>query len=280
MTEARSRRPTFLFIGADKTGSTWLYELLRAHPACYVPHTKDIQYFDRYYSRGPDWYQQFFTDAAPSAIAVGELSHNYLVSPTAARRIAADLPEVRLIACLRQPVDRAFSHYLYMVRSGRTRAPFERVIRKYPEVLDHSRYARHLEHYLAMFDPAQIRVLYFDDLRSAPAEFGRSVLSHLGVDFLEEYDYSRQVLQAGRPRNHYLAKLAWTATAACRRVRLTSIVGSLRHSFLPRLLYAPLAETNRPRMDPTTRRSLIAEFEPEILRLEALLDVDLGKWRE
>ena len=83
-------KPNFLFIGPDKTGSSWLYQILRGHPECHVPELKDIYFFDRFYARGLDWYLSLFDSAAPGARAVGELSHDYLFSPAAAERIAKE----------------------------------------------------------------------------------------------------------------------------------------------------------------------------------------------
>ena len=129
-------KPTFLFIGPDKTGSTWLYEVLRQHAACYVPPVKDIYFFDRHYERGLDWYLSFFEPAPAGSLAAGELSHDYLFSPQAADRIARDLPNVRLLTSLRDPAERTFSHYLYMIRSGRTRLDFAAALEQFPELVD------------------------------------------------------------------------------------------------------------------------------------------------
>ena len=86
------RLPTFLFVGADKCGSTWLFKVLQQHPQCFVPAAKDIYFFDRYYGRGLQWYASFFSSAPRSARAIGELSHDYLYSEQAAERIASTLP--------------------------------------------------------------------------------------------------------------------------------------------------------------------------------------------
>src|SRR5262245_51708602 len=94
-------RPDFLFIGPDKCGSSWLFEVLRQHPLCFVPPAKDLYFFDRYYARGWAWYERHFAAAPTGCRARGELSHDYLFSPLAAERIAASLPEVRLLTILR-----------------------------------------------------------------------------------------------------------------------------------------------------------------------------------
>ena len=165
MKEKPETRPNFLYIGPDKSGSTWLFHVLSRHPECYVPAAKDIYFFDRYYDRGLEWYLSFFKDAPPKAKAIGELSHDYLFSAQAASRIARDLPCVRLVTNLRNPVERTFSHYLYLVRSGKTNQSFEIALEQFPELIDNSLYAKHLSAYFREFRRANIRVLFFDRLQ-------------------------------------------------------------------------------------------------------------------
>src|SRR5262245_9286020 len=145
------KRPDFLFIGPDKCGSSWLYELLRQHPACFVPVAKDLYFFDRHFARGWEWYQRQFAGAPAGCRAIGELSHDYLFSREAPARIAAGLPGVKLVTILREPVERSFSHYLYLVRTGRTRSPFAQALREFPELTRNSLYAHHLQAWFERF---------------------------------------------------------------------------------------------------------------------------------
>jgi len=113
-------KPDFLYIGPDKSGSTWLYSILNAHPQCFVPVLKDIYFFDRYYDKGWNWYSAFFEQTPKNVNVRGELSHDYLFSKLAAERIKSDLPSIKLLSILRNPVDRAYSHYLYLLTTGIT----------------------------------------------------------------------------------------------------------------------------------------------------------------
>lgn len=272
-------RPDFLFIGPDKTGSTWIYELLRAHSEVFVPEVKDLYFFDRHYDRGLEWYLSFFADAPAGARAAGELSHDYLFSPEAAERIARDLPGVRLLTCLREPVERTFSHYLYMVRSGRTREPFERALEAYPELIDNSRYASHLEPWLARFDRGQIRILWFERLKADPREFAGEIFDFLGVSPLEGFPYERRVLAAARPRVHGLARLAKRGADLFRELGLARLVGAVKRSpTVRRLLYRTYRREEKPRLHPATRARLAERFRPEVERLEELLGVALEGW--
>jgi hypothetical protein len=270
--------PTFLFIGADKTGSTWLHRILLAHPQCFVPACKDIYFFDRYYDRGLEWYSSFFSKAPPDARAIGELSHDYLYSEPAAERIATLLPGVRLVVFLRNPVERTFSEYLYLVRSGLTRLPFREALEEFPEAVDHSRYGQHLEPYLDRFDRSRIATFLTEDLRADPRAFAARVFEHLGLDFVGQLAYEDHVLPAGRPRNAVLARLARGASTLTRDLGFPGLVGRVKESRLAGLLYVPYAESERPRLSDSDRDWLWAQLGDDVPRLEQLLGRDLHCW--
>lgn len=271
-------KPTFIYIGPDKAGSTWLYEILRAHPRCFVPACKDIYFFDRYYHRGLDWYLSFFQGAGPGTIATGELSHDYLFSDLAARRIARDLPDVTLLTTLRDPAERTFAHYLHMIRSGRTRASFEEALERFPQLLDNSRYHRHLSRYFEAFERDQIRVLFFEDLQRDPTAFAKQVFDSLRLPFLEGADYGRRVQPTSRPRSTVLARAAKLGALAAREIRLTSMVGVVKRSRVAGWLYKPYDARSRPRLEPEMRRRLVELTRDDAERLQDTLGVDLGSW--
>lgn len=271
-------RPTFLFIGPDKSGSTWLYEILRRHPHCFVPVCKDLYFFDRYYDRGIDWYLSFFDSAGPDTLACGELSHDYLFSPLAAERIARDLPGVTLLTCLRDPAQRTFSHYLYMVRGGRVRGSLGHALREYPELLDNSRYHKHLSVYFAAFPVNRIDVLYYDQLQADPVQFGRRVCESLGLPVMHDLGYVCRVLPAARPRSRWLARLAKVGANAVRDAGFPQVVGKLKRSRAAGLLYRPYADGERPRLDGEMRAQLVDLLRDDILRLQDLLQRDLTAW--
>ena len=120
--------PTFLVIGAQKSGTTSLVHYLAAHPQVYA-RTDELHFFDRYYERGLDWYSSQFEDAA----AVGESSPEYMFRPEVAPRIAADLPGVKLVAILRDPVDRAYSQYWHNRTRGHEPLSFEDALAAEPD---------------------------------------------------------------------------------------------------------------------------------------------------
>jgi hypothetical protein len=102
--------PHFLIIGTQKGGTSSLYSALRQHPQILKAARKEVHFFDQYYGRGHDWYLQQFPACQPGQIT-GEASPFYMAHPLAAERIAKHCPDTRLIVLLRNPADRAISHY-------------------------------------------------------------------------------------------------------------------------------------------------------------------------
>lgn len=274
------RLPTFLFVGADKSGSTWLFNVLRQHPDCYVTPAKDVYFFDRYWNRGLEWYASLFADAPPTVRVIGELSHDYLYSEDAARRIAEILPHAKLIVFLRNPVERTFSEYLYLVRSGLARPGMLReTLGANPEPIDHSRYARYLPAYLERFPRSQVGVFLFDDLEHNPAGLARRVYAYLGLAFNPHTDYSSRVLAAARPRNRVVARAIRAAATVMRALGQPTLVGRVKTSRLARILYATYDPAARPRLTDEERAWLHGLLDHDLPALEAMLDRDLSHWR-
>jgi hypothetical protein len=271
--------PNFLYIGPDKSGSSWLFHVLSRHAECYVPAAKDIYFFDRYYDRGLDWYHSFFKGAPPGAKAIGELSHDYLFSTKAASRIARDLPGVRLVSSLRNPVERTFSHYLYLVRSGLTNQSFEVALEQFPELIDNSLYAKHLAVYFRKFDRAKIKVLLFDRLQDDPCGFASELFEFLEMSLTEKIPYEDHVLPAGRPRSAALARVLKVGANVARDLGFPDIVGRIKRGPLSQVVYQTYAPEERPVVAEATARRLACLFEADVHQLEQMLAIDLSRWR-
>ena len=109
---------------------------------------------------------EHFDGARPGQ--VGEISHSYLSSAEAPARIAAVNPRMLLLTSLREPVDRAFSDYLDLIKNQQFDGSFEAAIERFPRLLDRGRYATHLERYLEIFPAEQLHLSLFDDPRPTP----------------------------------------------------------------------------------------------------------------
>lgn len=277
--QAKVRLPDFLFVGPDKAGSTWLYEVLRWHPSVYVPQAKELFFFDRFWHLGLGWYGGYFRGAKAGQVA-GELSHDYLFDPLAAGRIAKIIPNARLIVCLREPAARAFSSYLFMRRQGRTSLAFPDAIQRIPELIQHGLYDVHLEPYLGKFARRSILVCLFDDLVDNPGEFAATVFRFIGVEALEIPDpLKRPVLRAARPRNHLAALVAKKTANAIRAAGRPGVVGWIKSStVVQRVLYQRF-DGAKPTPDPHSVAVLRRAFADSVRRTEVMTGLPLSaRW--
>jgi hypothetical protein len=271
-------KPDFLYLGPDKSGSTWLYEVLKQHPECYVAPCKDIYYFDKYYDRGLEWYEAFFKDAPENARAIGELSHGYLFCEQAVERIGNDLPDITLLATLRNPVERCFSHYLYLLSSGLVTGTFEEVLKNRPGVIRSSLYSEPVSMYLSRFGKEQLHIFLFDDLKNNPKSFAVKVFDVLGLSETGHINYQKKVRAARKARSHFAARLAKQAAIFARDMGYAELVGSVKRGPLARMLYSDYKSGNKPVMSEDTRRYLTDLFRPDVLELEKILGIGLSHW--
>lgn len=185
------RLPDFVIVGAMKAGTTSLATWLRAHPQVFMPEQKELHFFDTFWSRGVDWYRSLFA-GAPEGALLGEATPNYMVIEHWVERMASVVPDARLIAVLRHPVDRAWSHYRHSVTRGDEVRPFTEAIdderASDPEdwrskgMLARGRYLEQIQVMTRFYDRTRIHVSLFDDLKAEPASFFASVCGFLGID--------------------------------------------------------------------------------------------------
>ncbi len=126
--------PSFLVIGAQRAGTTALFNTLAQHPQIRTPIAKELQYLSLNYGRGNRWYAAHFPTVEPGEVTF-EASPYYLFHPLAAQRAAVVLPEVRAVAMLRDPVKRAYSQWQHSTMHGFESLPFVDAIRAEPERL-------------------------------------------------------------------------------------------------------------------------------------------------
>jgi hypothetical protein len=287
-----ARRPDFFLIGACRSGTSALFEVLQQHPGVFVPRVKEPHFFfsaqertalarpQRRDLRGwgfqspisdPHQYLALFAGAGEHQ-AVGEASTGYLGSPVAARRIRDSLPDAKLVAILRDPVERAHSHYWFDVMWDFEPAPtFEQSLVREDTQRNgclpllhfrHGLYHAHLSVYFELFPREQIRVYLYEDWRDSPGELLRDLFGFLGVD--------RGFTPSVRARNV-------TRAPRSRRLRRLALSGSLPGlaRFDARHNLGPL-----PPMRGETRGWLRARYREDIEQLQALIGRDLSHWLE
>ena len=136
--------PDFLVLSAGRCGSTSLFAALCEHPQVLPPSHKETHFFDRNWTRGLDFYRRLFplqarrrarARRAGGPVLTGEATTYYLLHPAVPARASAAIPDARLVVILRDPVDRAYSHYQLSVRRGREKLSFEEALDAEPERL-------------------------------------------------------------------------------------------------------------------------------------------------
>jgi hypothetical protein len=270
-----SRLPNFLYVGPDKAGSSWLHEMLLKHPDVYLTPAKDLYFFDRYYDRGTAWYASQFRDAGDQKI-VGEVCQDYLFHPQAAARIEETLGPVRVMVSLRDPVERAWSSYLYMRKHGIGPDTFGKALRDRPELLEHGRYATGLDRFLERFPRELVHVALFDHLAKDPQGYLDAVTSFLGVEALplEPDDLSAR-LPAARARSVLVASAVRHSADWVREHDGARIIGRVKRSpFVQRTLYRPI---DRQRVRPAAEdvATVRAALAPEVAALESTFGMRL-----
>jgi hypothetical protein len=182
MTEGRL--PSFVIIGAAKSATTWLMHNLQRHRQVLVPSV-EIDYFSSNYEKGMSWYLAHFAGARGEQV-VGEKSNTYLTSPDAPRRLKLSLPHARLIVQLRNPIERAYSHYCMHLRCGLVSPDVDLYldVTRTPALhfVETGLYCLHLARFLEQFPREQILALLHDDVRGEPTAVLQSVCAHIGVD--------------------------------------------------------------------------------------------------
>jgi Sulfotransferase domain len=295
--------PEFVIIGAPKSASTWLQLALRQHPAIYMPESETPFFEDAYYDEKDLSCLFKAIDPAPPDAIIGIKCPNYLCTPACAPRLAKHLPNARLIAILRNPVDRAVSQYYHMIRSGRLPLrPADVAFSRYlggqfdppfakQQVLEFGLYGWGLSNYLRLFPRQHLLVITDLELRQDLRGVFKRACRFVGV--------SDAVMPANiaMPRNQgvyfspFLSLIMWlnqrgltfdaqTGLEHPRRgfvgwtVRRLAVLGS-RVSAATRLF----VRDQEPAVSLKTRSGLLEYYLPDILKLQELTQIDLTAWR-
>ena len=289
--------PNFLCIGAAKAGTTTLYEILIQHQDIYLPKIKEPHFFDyeENYQQGVKWYSKHFFEGHQGEKAVGEITPSYLYIEKVAKRICFDLgKDIKLIILLRNPVDRAYSHYIFNVKRGFESFSFhdvmntvneeERISKGFVEKLRYSYisrglYANQIKRFLEYFPMDNMKMILFeedfirnrDNTLSAIQRFLNINEITLNTDIKSN--------KASISRNEYIKDMLYKKSKLRKIAKLFLPSMELRHrvkNFLKRVNEKPY----KPQELPIHIRKNVMEkhFKGDIHRLEDLIKRDLSYW--
>ncbi len=307
--------PNFIVIGAAKSGTTSLYRYLREHPEIYMPPIKEPEFFSfmgkkidpKDFKQAPanfavtDWneYHSLFKDGEGKK-AIGEASPGYIYSQEAPGRIKEHIPHAKLIAILRDPAVRAYSHF--NMRLNKSHADVVDPVKDFEEVLAaenyrigegwgpgyHYRargfYYEQLKRYYDLFPAEQIRVYLYEDLRRDPAAVMKDIFQFLGVDDTFVPDFKKihnkgryQAVVKNRVWHDFLTRGNPVKTLLKPLFNSETRQGVKKFLVNKNMTSAPAAEKSG--LDPQIRRGLVDIYKEDILKLEKLIGRDLSAWR-
>jgi hypothetical protein len=298
--------PNFLIIGAAKSGTSSVYSYLSQHPEVYTSPIKgpcffafeqgekvqvhgpgDQEVFDRHIVTDVDKYHNLF-DGAKGEKALGEASVLYLYAPTAAQRIRKTIPEVKLIAILRNPIDRAFSSYSHLRRDGREkladfsealRAEDSRVRGKWQHLWHYKQlgfYYAQLTRYYDIFPADQITVFTYDEFRANSLRVMKEIFAFLGVDDRFVPDASIWHNVSGTPKVRPLHNFLYKPNS------MKALIKPLFPPTVRKRLRARAIKWNtttaKAKLSDEVRAYLSDLYHEDIANLQRLLRKDLSHW--
>ena len=297
--------PNFFVVGAGKSGTTSLYHYLDGHPEVFMSPLKEPNFFalegERVDFRSPGAekginarsvtdlaaYEKLF-DGVRGERAIGEASPMYLRSEKAPAGIKRLVPDAKIVAILRDPAERTYSAYLNQVRDGREPLSFAEALAAEEErgranwapgwqySLD-GFYHEQLSRYYQQFDPEQIRVYLYEDLRKGPLGLVRDVLGFLGVDTAYVPDTSLRHNVSGIPRSRLLHDFLKRPNPA-KNLLKPFLSAKTRRRLSMRAQNRNLSKP--PALQPEMRRKLVEMYREDVVRLQALIGRDLSAWLE
>lgn len=303
------RMPNFLIIGAAKSGTTALYFYIKQHPEVFMAKVKEPRFF-AYEGGVPEWkgpldaennawvitdkeaYTALFNDVGEEKVW-GEASPIYLYSEPAPERIKNYAPDAKLVAILRHPIERAYSHYLHLIRDNRE------PLRDFGKALDLESermangwewswhytkvgmYSEQIQRYYDRFPREQVKVYLYDDLQTDQAGLIRDMFRFMGVDENFTPDTEKRYNVSGVPRSRMMYKFlenlikrpTWYKNAVKPfvpkriRKRLSDQVYNMKASVL-----------EKPPLQPEVVQRLKQHFHEDIVKLQDLLERDLSSW--
>jgi len=291
--------PTAYIVGAQKSGTTTIYNWLSQHPDIYGNQAaKDFPFFSELslYQKGEKELSKYFHKKQQQRVVLGgEASLMY--ESGAVARLYATIPNSLVIVILRNPVERCFSSWRYAIERGIETRSFDEAIAeelagcKYSEAwqarqkdyLKHSRYSKQLEEIYEYFPRSKVKLLLYDDLVHRPHKMVKIILEFLEVNREFTPDLTIKNKTRGGMRSTFLGKILYKnraraafASRILRKITSTGIRMRIRESLISfNRVEAPTAQ-----LEANLKIKLIKYFGNEINYLEKELKVELGGWKE
>ena len=295
--------PNFLIVGAPKAGTTALYQYIKGHPQIFMSPQKEPRFFaiegEEIDFRGPEdmtkcryvtdleTYQKLFKNVS-NEVAIGEGSTWYLYFPKAAERIKHYLPDVKLIAMLRDPVARAYSNFSGLRREGvepledftqAMAAEKERIENNWSPAWHYQQkgfYYPQIKRYFELFGKNQIKIYLYEDFKANSKNVVQDIFRFLGVNDTFVPDTSQKHNVSGTPRSKALHRFLKQSNPL-RGFMHSLVPAQFRQRVKTSLINLNLQNKSQP-LSPEVRKEFIEVYREDILKLQELIDRDLSQW--
>ncbi len=275
--------PNFFIIGAARSATSSLYFYLKDHPDIFMSPDKEAQFFgffgtDRAHKskyQSMDDYGKLFEGASNEKI-IGEATPTYLALKESAFAIKKYCPDAKLMASLRNPVDRAFSYYEMSMSKGHDeKQSFEQWMDGNEFWLNQGGYYEHLKRYLGLFDRSNLKLVLFEDIKNSAAEVIADTHKFLEIDVRKPAQEPAAYNRGGKPKN-LMGAVVYKATT-------NRTINKIVRPLIPRwgvdAIHALRHKGVAPGvMDENTRRKLIEFFREDILKTQDIIERDLSHW--
>ncbi|MFY0686933.1 MAG: sulfotransferase [Cyclobacteriaceae bacterium] len=243
----------FIGIGPQKTGSTWLHNMLIQHPEICLPSiSKEIELFSLKYNADLSFYDECFGDC-DAVKCRGEFTPAYFDDPVVIERIHQHFPKVKLVVGIRNPIDKALSLFRHYYRHGKVKSKdFSKAVKEEPQILESGKYASYLKRWCERFPANQIIIYDYDMIVSAPDTLLNQLCSFLEISEYDFADTDSVYNAASTPRSWLLAKIGRKAAEIARKHNLFSMIDFLKKRGLHHLFYSGGSEPLQLRADDKT----------------------------
>lgn len=271
---------SFIGVGPQRSGTTWLHEVLSTHPEVALPRdVKETMFFDQYFDKGMEWYLSHYQSFDDKTIQ-GEICPTYFTDEKAPTRIALSSPNCRIIVSIRNPVENAISLYRHHFSKGRVAGTFMEAKEQYPQLLESGHYSKYIPHWLQLFDRSLVKFVWLDEIIAKPDIVFEQLCDFLGICHIPLPALAKNKVYAQQSsRFPLLTKSTMPIYYWLRERRLLGLVEFSKRLGVKKLFFT---STNRMVSDITDyeREWLRSYFSKDILFLETYFDMELSSWME
>lgn len=227
----------YFFVGPQKTGTTWIYEVLKTLPSINLSNqTKELEFFNKNFGNGISWYHDAFQSNGSKTC---DISTSYFTSKKAWSRIKKYNPDAKIIVTIRHPVKRLISHYKHNIRFGIIkRIPINEALIKYPDLLENSLYAKFIKIWIREFGQENVLILPLELLSKDSESFLKMLETFLDIKIdLNITQYKNKINYAGQPKSYFLAKTSRILRRRINALGFHGIIKAAKKLGLKKLIY-------------------------------------------